>query len=278
MNAYDNTEYILRDTPVDNIRKPGISTVIKNLSTLTNVSRYNTAGWDLKDSNKNVLNDDGKFIFVIPLKILIRRFEKTTLKPEPQPIIRMNQELRFTRGGSDTKDCLIVKDHTEYEIIYEDIYIRMPEKILTELANTNLNQDLVAGKEYTTKFYHWDYTYTKIPVDISHYLYDMPSIYDPHCIFIVLQTKRGGDITKDISKFDDLSCVNTQIVFRNVQFPAQYQEDIVKKYIDYQNMEHRFKKTNPNKTLLTFQQLVQKFPIDATDSTGIDPQLIKKKQ
>ncbi len=61
LNAYDNIEYVLRDTPVDNIRKPGISTVIKNLCTLTNVSRYNTARWDLEGPKKNVLTDDGKF-------------------------------------------------------------------------------------------------------------------------------------------------------------------------------------------------------------------------
>ncbi len=103
----------------------------------------------------------------------------------------------------------------------------------------------------------------------------MPSIYAQHYTFIASQTKRNGDITKDILKFDNLGCVNTQIVFGNVQFSAQYQEDIVKKYIDYQNMIHRFKKTNPNGTLLTFQQYAQKFPIDAIDSTGVDPQLIK---
>ncbi len=46
LNAYDNIEYVLGDTSVDNIRKPGIYTVIKNLCTLTNVSKYNMAGWD----------------------------------------------------------------------------------------------------------------------------------------------------------------------------------------------------------------------------------------
>ncbi len=68
----------------------------------------------------------------------------------------------------------------------------------------------------------------------------MSSIYAQRCTFIASQTKREGDITKDILKFDNLGCVSTQIVFGNVQFPAQYQEDIVKKYLDYQNIELTF--------------------------------------
>ncbi len=81
----------------------------------------------------------------------------------------MNQEFRLTRGGSDTKDCLTVKDNTEFEIIYEDIYIRMPEITPTELVNASLYKDLVAGKEYTTKFYHWNYTNAKIPAGITQF-------------------------------------------------------------------------------------------------------------
>ncbi len=65
----------------------------------------------LEDPKKNVLTADGKFRFVIPLKILMGCFEKTTLNPESKPIMLMNQEFRFTRGGSDTKDCLIVRDN-----------------------------------------------------------------------------------------------------------------------------------------------------------------------
>ncbi len=85
LNAY-NIEYVLGDTPIDNIRKPGISTVIKNLCTLPNVSRYNTAGWDLEDPKKNVLNDDGKFPFVIPLQILMDCFEKLLSNLSPNPL------------------------------------------------------------------------------------------------------------------------------------------------------------------------------------------------
>ncbi len=73
-------------------------------------------------------------------------FEKTTLKPEPQPIMLMNQESRFTRGRSDTKHCLIVKDNTEYEIIYEDIYIRRRLKVLGGSVNSKKKKKQTKGK------------------------------------------------------------------------------------------------------------------------------------
>ncbi len=69
--------------------------------------------------------------------------------------------------------------------------------------NTSLYKDLVDGKEYTTKSYHWNYTNAKIPAGITQFWYDMPSIYVQDYTFIASQTKRDGDITKDISLFDN---------------------------------------------------------------------------
>ncbi len=87
-NAYANIEYVLEDTLVGNIRKPGISTVIKNLCTLTNVSRYNTVGWDLEhkmpefdftiqhiSGNKNVVADTLSRIYYIQTRSQTRKLK-----------------------------------------------------------------------------------------------------------------------------------------------------------------------------------------------------------
>ncbi len=272
LNLYEEIKYVIENTTVDLIRKPGISTVIKGLCTFANDTAYCTAGWNIKNEKNKLLKKDGKLKFVVDLKTLMGCFEGN-----PEPIRHMDQEFRLIRGSSDSNNCLVAKDTKYlYKINVKDVYINAPVITLHDEYNAELCKQIAQGKEYIVKFYHWNYTSTKMPAGEIKFMYDMPSIYPPEFILTAHQTKREGDLKKDISKFDNLGLLNRQFTpGNNEQYPSQWQGEPVKMYIAYLDHICEWNEKHTVVPLLTFDEFWENYSISAINCSYYNQKLLK---
>ena len=61
LHLFDKIEYLVGDTIVDQVRKPGIAGLMKGLVSLQNDTMYTVAGWIVRNPSIQLMSSDGFF-------------------------------------------------------------------------------------------------------------------------------------------------------------------------------------------------------------------------
>lgn len=216
MYLFSEIRYEINSVVVDSCYKPGVASTMKGLVSFNQgeAERFKNAGWFPTETSELAVN--GKFSACIPLKMIFgfaEDYKKT--------LVNIPQQLVLIRSNSDT-DALICSTNEKAIVDIDKIYWRVPHVVpglkeeiyLTNLINKN--------KDVTVPFRTFElHSYPALPTTTKHTwpIKTSTNVETPRYIIIGFQTKREGDIKKNMSEFDHCNFNNIRVYLNADRFP-----------------------------------------------------------
>lgn len=212
---FEEGRYELNGVEIDKTKNLGITTTLKNLSSLNdNESRmlFNSSWF----GNGGIKLDKGHFNFCIPLKLLFGFAEDYK-----KIIINARHELILIRARSDENTYLTTKDSSMKINIFK-IQWRMPHVNVEDIAKVSLLKTLGIGRPIQIGFRSWDlYEFPTLPTTTQHtwMIKTSTQIEKPRYIIFAFQTNRKNQKDKDVSKFDHCDLSDIKIHLNSESYP-----------------------------------------------------------
>ncbi|XP_030762220.1 uncharacterized protein LOC115887038 [Sitophilus oryzae] len=212
---------------IDSVRNVGLASTLKGyVSFNTNESiKLQNAGWfpDRKESDRILVDDNGKFNVSIPLKILLGFFEDYK-----KIILNMKQELVLIRASNDL-DAVFFKDDTTPptttvetpKVSIDKLCWKIPHITVDIPQQLALTKILESNKELLIGFRSWEIIeYSSLPETTRHTwpVKTTSKLEAPRHVIIAFQIDIG-QVTKDMSQFDNVDLSNIRIFLNSERYP-----------------------------------------------------------
>lgn len=268
-HLFSEIRYEINGVVVDSVMKPGITSTMKGYVSYTSndVKRLQNAGW-LPTTTDKVTDDNGNFSVCLPLRMLLGFAEDYG-----KVLLNIRQELVLIRSNTDA-DAVYSSDAPETaKVTIDKLLWRVPhiapglpqELALTKYIDRNIDTQvafrswqlhIIPGINPVTQHSHAIATSTKLQT--------------PRYIIVGFHTNRTGQITQNMSEFDNCGIKNIRVYLNTERFPYDNLN------IDFTNnhvatlyeMYSRFQSSYYNKEdepLLTRDQFIKKAPLIVID-------------
>ena len=220
--------YELNGVTIDSVRNVGLTSTLKGLlSYNVNESlKLQNAGWfpDRDESDRILVDDDGKFNVSIPLKLLMGFFEDYK-----KIVMNMKQELVLIRASNDL-DAVYFKDDIEPKILQvetpnvklDKIYWKIPHITVDIPHQLALTKIIETNKDILLGFRSWELVeYSSLSETTRHTwpVKTTSKLEAPRHVIIAFQEDRKGHVQKDMSIFDDIGLTNVRVFLNSERYP-----------------------------------------------------------
>ena len=284
LHIFDRIDYYIGDVKIDTIRKPGIATTMKGLSSFEDDTQYNDAGWKITNTSPhNILNKDGHFSVTIPLSIIMGFFEDYK-----QFLYHMPQKLVFYRNTGTHINSVYVTPSTErYQVglTLKEIAWRIPQIKFSIEYETQIRKDILDNTNYEMLYRHWFYQSISPPAFATEFTWDFPVSYSKtKYILLAFQQLDTNSIHTDNSQFNLLDLENIQVLLNNnIYYPRERlnlkfsEHKCGRLYYMFKQFKASYYANNSNnlKPLIDYYTFLTKYPIIVIDCSH-QPNLIKE--
>ncbi|XP_026829816.1 uncharacterized protein LOC113563024 [Ooceraea biroi] len=211
---FDEIRYELDGVEIDRNRNVGITSTLKNYTTLSPARALilTNAGWNI--AYQRVV--EGNFNFCVPLNMLLGFCEDYK-----RVVINARHELILIRSRNDN-NCVQVDGTAQPRIDIFKIQWRMPHVLLDEVTKLSMLRTLESGRYLSMGFRSWDlYEYPLLQSTTKHSwaIKTAPQLEKPRYVIFALQTGRKNVSNEDITVFNDCKLVNVKLYLNSECYP-----------------------------------------------------------
>lgn len=257
---FSDIRYLLNGVEVDSVRNVGVTSTMKGYLSFSasDETKLSNAGWSVSDGKAPILDSKGNFSISVPLKYLIgfaEDFKKV--------VMNARQELLLIRANDDSDAIVNTNAAEKLKLVIEKLVWRVPH------IKVGLRQELMfmkmieKNKLMQLAFRSWEiHEYPTLPQTMKHSwsIKTAPQLETPRYIILGFQTSKKGDITKNMTEFNDINIVNITAFLNGKRYPYENLnlDYDTNKYAVLYDMYARFQKVYYNddnaKPLLNLEQ------------------------
>lgn len=222
---FDSISYELCGTEVDSVRDPGLMSTIKGYLCYDkdSVRELETAGWSYP--NDPVMNDDGNFIFRIPVRHLLNFFD------DYRSAICGKQTLRLLRSQNDNNAMKIIAgageaaDVTKGQFEIHSIELKVKHVYPNDMLKIELLESMKSNRPILFPFRKWEIH--ELPTLTTNTLTEIwsvktTSVIDyPRYVICCFQTKKKNLSMEDPTLFDNIDISDVRLLLNGEFIPQE---------------------------------------------------------
>lgn len=267
---FDEIRYELNGVEIDKCKNVGITSMLKNLISLTlDESNYlSSAGWYMVDPPA-LLNANKEFSFCVQLTKLMGFFEDYK-----RVIMNARHELVLVRSRNDVNCLFGSTKFSRAKLELTRIQWKMPHVTLDEMTKLRFLQLLAKDQTISMAFRSWDlYEYPLLPTTQKHTwsVKAATQLEKPRYIIVAFRTKKKDNSSTSITKFDHCKLTDIKVYLNSEFYPYDNLnlDFDVDKYATAYDMYAKFRKTyyknNSEVSMITKPEFKDKLPIFVID-------------
>lgn len=222
-HLFEDIRYELNGIVIDQCKNVGITSLMKNLVSLSPNQKYlmANAGW-FKENEDNLTNPGGYFNVSIPLNFLLGFAEDYR-----KIIINAKHELILTRSSADTNAIQQPNDAAaaaaeQYKITIMKIEWMMPYVKASDHQKIKLLKFISTDAPISISFRTWElYEYPLLPVASKQVWVVKTSsqLEKPRYAIVGFQTNRKNNSNKNASSFDHCKIRDIKLILNSQSYP-----------------------------------------------------------
>lgn len=218
---FKEIRYEINGVTVDSVRDVGITSTMKGYLSYTQneMNKLQNAGWfpNEKSDEKKLIDSNGHFNVCIPLNTFMGFFEdfKTVL-------LNARQELILVRTNDD-KNAVVSTDSSEIPKIEISKLEWVVPHVVVDIEKELLFTKLInKGEDLFIAFRSWELV--EYPELLKTTRHNWPvktstRVETPRHVIVAFQTNRRGNLTSDMSKFDNCNLRNIRVFLNSDKYP-----------------------------------------------------------
>lgn len=264
---FDEIRYEIAGVEVDRIRNAGITTLMKNLTTLTANDKYDIqpAGWTADGNNTGLHTaTDGTFTCYIPLKMLLGFAEDYR-----RILLHVKQELILRRSATNDDAVYLTVGKTDYTLTLNKVVWKIPYVQVADEYRIPLLRLVDRDDPIRMAFRKWNlYEYPSVP-EAQNNSWTVKSSAQgekPRYVIVAFQTARKNNKSKIASQFDHCNIKNIKLYLNSVYYPYEpVQGDYHMFYTMFTRMYRSYYNKASSGTILSGTDFVSKAPLFVFD-------------
>lgn len=269
----DDIRYELASIEVDSTKNVGITSTIKNYLSCNDYDAklLENAGWNVE----NIVDANGNFAVVIPLKMLMGFFEDYR-----RVLLNIKQELILRRSNANT-NCVVKKTpapatqpDTGAKIDITKVAWRMPFVHVNDREKLALLKLINSNEQIDMSFRSWDlYEFPELQ-KIKKFNWQLSTSFAlerPRYVIIAFQNNRQKNLDKDASIFDHMNLENIKVYLNGESYPYENllldfdKNNYALAYSMYVKFQSSYYSKFPSEPLISFSEFKSKAPLFVID-------------
>ncbi|XP_049782810.1 uncharacterized protein LOC126184463 [Schistocerca cancellata] len=219
LHLFSEIQYRLNNQIIDHVRNPGIAVLMKGYASFTpgEANSLQNAGWGTRIELKELVDNDGRFNFCIPLKMILGFAEDYK-----KIIINARHELVLIRSRQDINCIVSETADTKSKIVLENMHWEMPHVQVSEKQQISLWNILKNDISLRLAFRHWDLIESIAP-EINSWTWQIKfntALETASYVILAFQSNRNS-ITADSSVFDKINISDLKVYLNSSKFPEE---------------------------------------------------------
>ncbi|XP_049946627.1 uncharacterized protein LOC126440397 [Schistocerca serialis cubense] len=219
LHLFSEIQYRLNNQIIDHVRNPGIAALMKGYASFTpgEANLLQNAGWGTRSELKELVDNDGRFNFCIPLKMILGFAEDYQ-----KIILNARHELVLIRSRQDINCIVSETADTKSKIVLENMHWEMPHVQVSEKQQISLWNILKNDISLRLAFRHWDLIESIAP-EINSWTWQIKfntALETARYVILAFQSNRNS-ITADSSVFDKINISDLKVYLNSSKFPEE---------------------------------------------------------
>lgn len=218
---FSDIRYLLNGVKVDSVRNLGVTSSMKGYFSFTKneITKLENAGWAQNAESCNALDDKGNFSLSVPLRTLLGFAEDYK-----KIVLNARQELILIRNNDDN-DVIIQPEASKDEkikLVIDKVIWRVPHVTVGLREQLSLTKLTEKNIDIPIPFRSWEiHEYPSLPQTTKQTwaVKTSTQLETPRFIIIGFQNQRKGDVTKSMSKFDNIKLTNLSVYLNGIRYP-----------------------------------------------------------
>lgn len=232
LQAFDSITYLINSSVVDMSRRPGITSTLKSLSTISRSELISLENSGFNGTNAKAASccfkDGNRFHVLIPLSLIMGFFED-----HQKFIAGVSQELVLSRASNDVDAFIAQASTTSIKFDFEKIYWIVPQIKLADHAKSKLYNSISKNMSMPMKFRSWTiHEFPKIPA-ANNFIWSVKSTgaaHRPLYAIIAFSKDKKSNLQKNLFQTDPIPNLSSYRLYINSEaYPAQ------EPYVKYSN-------------------------------------------
>jgi hypothetical protein len=220
LHLFENMSFYINNELLENVRKPGITTLIKTVLTHSKSQAYylENAGFDPELKLKKITATDTKFNVVLPLRLIF-----SFCADYERILPYCKQELKLLRAQNDN-NLFVATNAKNSKFVIKNISWCVPYVSVDNKEKIKLLKLLERDAKIELPFRYWDiYEHPNLTSSTETYwnIKTSSTLERPRYVIIFFSTNRKNTDKSDFGHFDDLSTNSVTLYLNSQNYPYE---------------------------------------------------------